>query len=172
MEFPGRGHSDIGKTTFPVSELISYLVPEAQVLSHFIFGGEMTSCLQEMDTDDTQDPVSGQQARGVVSARNSLIPREAIPTGVSDEEINHTGASFLVTEGDLEDVESVASTACDSFWSPSIEKEALTLLNQIREITKHEDAQRRRILLAGYGFGGIVVKQVCRMYRKSLLLAV
>lgn len=164
MEFPGRRHSDIAKTTFPVSEMISHLVPEAQILSHFIFGGRMT-CLQDMDTDDEQDPVPGQQAGGAVSARNSPRPRETTPTSVSDEDNNHMGAaSFQVTEGDLEDAESVASMAYDPFWSPSIEKEALTLLNQIRDITKDGDVQRRRILLAGYGFGGIVVKQV-RMSR-------
>ncbi|KAL6822035.1 ankyrin repeat-containing domain protein [Trichoderma sp. SZMC 28015] len=59
-----------------------------------------------------------------------------------------------LNEGDIEDTASAITVAFDPLWLPLIEKEVLALLNLIRS-----KADRGRILLVGYGFGGIVIKR-------------
>ncbi|KAH8743652.1 hypothetical protein BGZ57DRAFT_779192 [Hyaloscypha finlandica] len=79
----------------------------------------------------------------------------------SDDEAKDTGrASFEAIEADWEDSTSVASAVSDPFSSASIEREALGLLETIRTHARgNKDIHRSRVLLAGHGFGGIVVKQ-------------
>ncbi|KAL6832212.1 ankyrin repeat-containing domain protein [Trichoderma camerunense] len=59
-----------------------------------------------------------------------------------------------LNEGDIEDTTSAINVAPDSFWLASIEEDASALLDLIRE-----NVDRGRILLVGYGFGGIVIKK-------------
>ncbi|QYS99418.1 ANK_REP_REGION domain-containing protein [Trichoderma simmonsii] len=59
-----------------------------------------------------------------------------------------------LNEGDIEDTTSAINAAPDSFWLASIEKDASALLDLVRE-----SVDRGRILLVGYGFGGIVIKK-------------
>ncbi|KAH7303171.1 hypothetical protein B0I35DRAFT_415342 [Stachybotrys elegans] len=72
------------------------------------------------------------------------------------------GGTLDVVDDDAAFVATTASISIpNSFWSASIKKEALDLLDFIRWTTPEgEDGSRSRILVAGYGFGGIVVKQV------------
>ncbi|PTB48812.1 hypothetical protein M431DRAFT_10504 [Trichoderma harzianum CBS 226.95] len=59
-----------------------------------------------------------------------------------------------LNEGDIEDTASAITVAPDTFWMALIEKEASALLNLIRKTV-----DPGKILLVGYGFGGIVIKK-------------
>lgn len=137
---------------------------EARVLPYSIFSGEVAARSQQADiainTDDEQVAALEKKTRNVVGANH----RVATSTRAPDEGT----LSSKLAEEDLEDAVSVASTASEPFSSASIEKEARALLDFIRGITSSgEDAHRNSILLAGYGFGGVVVKQVSILYTQQ-----
>ena len=150
-------------TTFSVSEMIEHLVPEALVFLHPIFSGGSTPRSQDIDTDGAECPGQEQQD----DMRLSVPGRSAV-MAISDEELDDAGlVSSEAIEADFDDSASVASIVSDPFSSASIEKEALHLLDTIRSNARtNEDSHGSKILLAGYGFGGIVVKQV--HYRQGL----
>lgn len=166
--FPGDvGHSNDRKIIFHVSEIISHLVLEAQVLPHPIFGGGAAARSQEADiatnADDEQVTALEKRTRNIVGANHPSIAGMATSIGAPCEGT----LSSKLTEEDLEDVVSVAITASDPFWLDSIEKEARALLDRITSDREDAHAHRSSILLAGYGFGGFVVKQVSISYAQQ-----
>ena len=116
----------------------------------------------------------------LITGANGYIGQRLIPVLLEDEHrliccvrnrsrFDEEQSSPLIEaiEADFDDSASVASIVSDPFSSASIEKEALHLLDTIRSNARtNEDSHGSKILLAGYGFGGIVVKQV--HYRQGL----
>lgn len=161
-------HSNDRRTLFHVSKIISHLVLEARVLPFSIFSGEVTARSQEADiatnADDEHVTTLEKQTRNIAGANHPSIAGVA----TSIETPGEGTLSSKLTEEDLEDAVSVASTDSDPFWPASIEKEARALLDFIHSITSNrEDAHRSSIVLAGYGFGGFVVKQVSISYAQK-----
>jgi hypothetical protein len=145
-----------------VSELIDQLVPEARVLSYSVFGNDATdrnTFLQKSDPRGSYDHTAE-----ILATSPSAVSGMTMNTLAGDPTVvdtRHPGGD------DAASIATTASTAFqDSFWSASIEKEALALLGFIhRNIPDDEDGSRHKILLAGYGFGGIIVKEViCKDY--------
>ncbi|KAK1505510.1 ankyrin-1 [Colletotrichum abscissum] len=172
--------------TMSVVEMIPNLVPEARVYQHNIFRHDVVSELQDLSSEDEDDreslAVDEQQAPDGPEERErdrdgipaSLVgPRLISPKLISDIRNPDTGNSVkearmasIEKEYDehiatTDDAASVESQVAHPFYSPAwIESEALELLIRIQKHAPQEAIKdRNRVLLAGYGFGGIVVKQ-------------
>ena len=163
--------SDVGfgekeKPIFNVSEMIHHLVPEARILHYSSFSGDVI--LQSRDTgtdiEDEDDVLGNENESDFKAVQDGLlsVPTDPLNLAVSDAEGDDTGPVAFDEGGiDFEDSQSVASTTPDHFSVASIENEALGLLKSIQSHAPTDKSMGRgKILLAGYGFGGIVVKQV------------
>ena len=140
VSFPASaGHSDIEAKVTLVTDMIQHLVPEARVFAPHGSRGYKALNLPDLSTEDDDCPVE--------KAREVAV-KETEPPLTEDK--NTIGDSVSVT-----------SLAVHQFSPNWIEEEALTLLRTIHENDPTWGTTRRsKLLLAGYGFGGIVVKQV------------
>jgi hypothetical protein len=167
--------------TIPVADTIHHLVPEASVVRHNIFRRDIDVPLQHQDEGDENEvdvqpdeeiklPTSNPDDRpGRDGPEAEQIPADMPPKpgrkpddsggddfvgDVSLDEINH--------DDDVGDSASVTTVAIGDFFSSAwIGKEAYHLLERIqRETLRNESGNATKILLAGHGLGGIVVKQV------------
>jgi len=164
--------------------MINHLVPEARVFEHHIFRGDAALHPQDLDTEDEDKPIEeqeGQKSEGE-GMRSAAGEKTEIPTpdkvdkrekcggsGIDISEANNARpvaveameVSVAENEGTIGDSVSVTSVTTHQFSPAWIEKEALALLGTIQQNTpKEKTANQSKVLLAGYGFGGIVVKQV------------
>ena len=185
MAFPGTArHSETENPCVPVPGLIVDLVPEARVITHHVFDGHATRHPLHLYPEDEDGPIEEQAGRGSASKRMSSAAREAAKLRTADEadkrEISNgpdvdisegntlrpNAAEAVRTfdsdkEGTIGDSEPIASAATYQLHPASIEEEALALLESIHENAPiDKTGNRNKVLLAGYGFGGIIVKQV------------
>lgn len=126
--------------------MIHHFVPEVHVLPYTIFGEKIASYPKETGTSEAQGPILGKWTDVAMDSSRSPMPEGARSDAPVTPKLN---------EGDIEDTTSAINVAPDSFWLASIEEVASALLDLIRE-----NVDRGRILLVGYGFGGIVIKKV------------
>lgn len=159
MNFPGIiGSTDLEKKTFYVAEVLHHLVLEAQIWPHSIFEDNVFTShhvgdvlRNEAKPPTEQDERIGYQSSEMLSSRDI-------------EGYDGIGAlespSPSMTQADWEN-ESTTSTISESISPISIEKEALELLDTIQHnINTSTHARPSKIILAGNGFGGVVVKRV------------
>jgi hypothetical protein len=84
----------------------------------------------------------------------------------NDAEVDDHGSmddNTVNSKGAPSETASVISTATDDLFSPMwIKREAVDLLGRIQQHTTNENASTNgnRYIISGYGFGGLVVKQV------------
>ena len=183
--FPASaGYSDIETKIALVTDMIQHLVPEARIFAPDSSGGYAALNLQDLFTEDDDGPVEDQEGQKLHrEGRGSAIDdQKTNPTlGEVNEREEPDGSDVDISEvdsvrhvaikeiepplredkdmiGDSEFVTSLAVHQSSHNW---IEEEALTLLGTIQKNTPTErTAHRSKLLLAGYGFGGMVVKQV------------
>jgi hypothetical protein len=161
INFPEAvGRLDTTQTTFPVSGILSHLVPEARIIVRPIFGGNTAASTVFANTVEVVNAGEENQSQ---AQPDQTVGDETSRSFSGDEaraniEANAAERFFPVAQTDW-DAASNASTASEFFPEISIEKEALDLLDTIQRDSS-KNADRGRIILAGYGFGGIVLKQV------------
>lgn len=173
-------------TTIPVVEMINSLVPEARVWQHSIFRDHEASEAQDEDaadevepepneTNEIPTPVSDNKPDPNGETPEISPASETHKQETSISEVDHANDASSIPRDELEvpmeeqarkePIESSKSvttvTAHDFFSSAWITREALDLLGRIQEHAPTENgSDRNTVVLAGYGFGGIVVKQV------------
>jgi hypothetical protein len=164
--------------------MINHLVPEARVFEHHIFRSDAALHPQDLDTEDEDEPIEEQEGRKSEGEgmRSAAGEKTEIPTPDKVDKREKCGGSGIdISEADnarpvaveamegsvaenedtIGDSVSVTSVTTHQFSPAWIEKEALALLGTIQQNTPTEKtADQSKVLLAGYGFGGIVVKQV------------
>ncbi|UKZ82546.1 hypothetical protein TrVFT333_010335 [Trichoderma virens FT-333] len=116
--------------TISLVEMVKIIVPEAQIFQHNIFLNDSLGYFQEYD---------GVQEFTAISSHDYLT--ESAPEPIT--ETSQNSASFI------------NQAQHKIFSSKWIHYEALELLRRIQEY----DSQKR-VLLAAYGFGGLIVKEV------------
>ena len=136
--------------------MINHLVPEARVVACHIFHGGTTLHSPDLYNED-EDEQEGSTSEGE-DMRSAAGDRTRMPAldGVNkSEESDGSGV-------DMSEADSMRPDAVRFQFSPAwIEEEALILLGTIQKNALAEKtADRSKVLLAGYGLGGIVVKQV------------
>ena len=149
------GHSNIEAKVTLVTDMIQHLVPEARVFAPYGSRTYKALNLPDLSTEDDDGSVADQEgqkphAKGRASAIDDQNTDPAPGELPLREDKNTIGDSL-----------SVISLAVQQFSPEWIEEEALILLRTIHENAPTEGtAHRSKLLLAGYGFGGIMVKQV------------
>jgi hypothetical protein len=140
-----------------VGKLISNLVPEARTLNHSIFGADPVAHSRDTDTnvenvvdvpDKTRGPEDQQEGRLTVPVETADLLSPAV------EGADKSPLVFDATRH---------RSPTYSFSAASIEREALVLLDAIQGNSTNQG----NILLAGYGFGGIVIKLVGILQQSS-----
>lgn len=146
--FPGviKHLSGAENTIARVAEMMHHFVPEAQDLPCTIFGDKIAICPKETGMSEDQGPIPEKWAHVSADSNHSPMGEGARSDVLVTPNLN---------EGDIEDTASAITVAPDTFWMALIEKEASALLNLIRKTV-----DPGKILLVGYGFGGIVIKKV------------
>lgn len=158
--------------TFRVVDMIKHLLPKALVYKYPILREDKDETVEEQGSRESEDEgmrsAAGEKpeisigsivGKGGKSDGSEVDVNEAenvIPVAVE------TMVSLMAKNEDMtEDSASVTSMATHQLSPAWIEKEALDLLGTIQQKGSIEKtAGRSKVLLAGYGFGGIVVKQV------------
>ncbi|KAH6984430.1 hypothetical protein BKA56DRAFT_581017 [Ilyonectria sp. MPI-CAGE-AT-0026] len=161
--------------TVPVVEMIRHLLPEASVVCHDIFRCDVDIPLQCLDEDDADEPsvhsnndqtlsapkLDGQPGLDNLEAEqlsaNTVLNHEKT-LGMTDDDLTRViGTDVMVF---LDDLATVSSVAIGGFFTGWIDSEAYSLLERIQKETPDQNTGHpSKVLLAGYGFGGIVVKQ-------------
>ena len=138
--FPASaGHPDIEAKVTLVTDMIQHLIPEARVFAPHGSRGYAALNLPDLSTEDDDGPFEN----------------------VREVAVEETEPPLTEDKNTIGDSSSVTSLAVDQFSPEWIEEEALILLKAIHEnAPTGETAHRGKLLLAGYGFGGIVVKKV------------
>lgn len=152
--------------------MIKHLVPEAYVSEHPIFREDEDGPVEEQGSREFEDG----SMRSAAGEKTGMSIEDVVGKGDksdnSEAEISEAKKAIPVAfetmaplvveiEDMIEDSASVTSVATYQFSPAWIEKEALALLETIRQTDPTEKiASRNKVLLAGYGFGGIVIKQV------------
>ena len=154
--FPASaGRSDIEVKVTLVTDMIQHLTPEARVFAPHGSRTYKALNLPDLSIEDYDGSVADQEgqkphAKGSTSA-------------IDDQNTDPAPDELPLTEGknNIGDSLSVINLAVQQFSPEWIEEEAMILLRTIHENARTEGtAHRSKLLLAGYGFGGIVVKQV------------
>lgn len=165
--------------------MVGNLVPEARVFQDDLFSSDAAPHSDDIDIEDEADvepsatnevptlEVEGESGSTVGeidgNSVNKTHKREI--SGSEFDDADHTGSFIFdgmkslpetLEHNGIEDSTSEARGGAPNFSSPAwIEIKALELLNHIQ---KHAPPKERgdqcKVLLAGYGFGGMVVKQV------------
>lgn len=119
-----------------ISELIQSLVPESRVQTQTIFNHIYEPAIPDADLEDEYD------------------------AGGTEDETTSLSSTSTSGEDGTESAASIHNMTGHGYFSPGwIQSEALSLLNRMRQQCG-TGVQGKRIILAGHGFGGIVVKQV------------
>lgn len=162
----------------PVADMIKKLIPEAHILEQHIGfnfpGGDLDSL-----HDEDENILAGQPTEAnleLINAPSASVKREDASSTERNEldrpTTSHLGHidsidAKVTQEGieyacdDSDDSESKISMVSSQFSQTWIEQEALALLDSIQKQTSSETtASRIKVVLAGYAFGGFVVKQV------------
>ena len=179
MAFPGTArHCETENPCVPVAGLIKDLVPEARVITRHVFDGHATWHPLHLYPENEDGPTKEQEGRESESEGMSPAAGETTKLRTADQANQRErsdGSDVDISEVDtlrpiaVEAVRAFESDKEDTIGDSepyqldpaSIEEESLALLESIQEnapIAKTGD--RNKVLLAGYGFGGIVVKQV------------
>ncbi len=183
--FPASGgYSDVETKIALVTDMIQHLVPEARIFAPHSFGGYAALNLPDSLTEDDDGPVEDQEDQNPHrEGRGSAIDDQSTKStpGEVNEREEPDGSDFDISEVDsvrhvaVKEIEPPLTedkdTIGDSVFvtslavhqsSPNwIEEEALTLLRTIQKNAPTErTVHQSKLLLAGYGFGGMVVKQV------------
>lgn len=170
-----------------ISAVIQDLVPEARVRRQSIFSSieapNDSESQQDLDDDIKADNTTFESLRGREADDQ---PRSRNQTGNNEpHEIDNFGVKQSVAtletpeyaENGIEIIEYkdsvavqdviesagsvISTTEHDFFLSSWMQVEALKLLSQIKKHVADSKDDMGKVLLAGYGFGGFVVKQVC-----------
>ena len=183
--FPASaGYSNIETKIALMTDMIQHLVPEARIFAPLSFGGYAALNLPDILTEDDDRPVEDQEGQKPHhEGRGSAIDdQNTNPTpGEGNEREEPDGSDVDISEVDstrhvavkeieppsMEDKDTivdsvfVTSSAVHQSSPNWIEEEAMTLLGTIQKnAPKERTVHRSKLLLAGYGFGGMVVKQV------------
>ncbi|KAL7935471.1 ankyrin repeat-containing domain protein [Trichoderma chlorosporum] len=129
------GFQDVADHTkkSPMLDKIISLVPEAQILHHNIY---------------RKGPISNVQ-------KENAVPNETPASCACQMEASLGNENAMISKSKMEDMMELYDLISPS-W---IEKEALNLLTSIRHVSIHKGAEScYPVLLAGYGFGGVIVK--------------
>ncbi|KAJ3547132.1 hypothetical protein NM208_g1667 [Fusarium decemcellulare] len=154
-------------TTLPMLEMIKCLVPEAPVSPHNIFRHCASESLQEYDLSPDDDEYGVQDGRLPPSEdRKSSLDDVAQSENKLEHDV-HGATSLLSSDAEAlrvntaADLLSIPSLTSHAAFSPGwIQNEALSLLDRIQDrFTPGTNQTRSKVLLAGYGFGGIIIKQ-------------
>lgn len=162
-------------------DMIRSLVPEASVIHHNLFShdvkihardevesGEIEVEIRSKEKNTLRTPNSGDDG-GRNDQQAEQFPADMPP--VSDREPSDidggdfiSNVTFHGKDHETSVVESTSLTIvpiADSFSVGWIGTEAYRLLELIqREILRNHDKSTAKVLIAGHGFGGIVIKQV------------
>ncbi|KAL6414272.1 Ankyrin-1 [Ilyonectria robusta] len=163
--------------TVPVVEMIRHILPEASVVCHDIFRCDVDIPLKRRDEDDADElsvhsnndqtlstpKLDGQPGPGDVEAEqpsaNTALDHEKTLGDMADDDLTRViGTDVMVY---LDDLATVSSVAIGGFFTPGwIDSEAYSVLERIQKETPDQNTGHpSKVLLAGYGFGGMVVKQ-------------
>lgn len=149
--------------------MIKNLVPEARVVSCHIFNGGTTLHPPDLYNEDENGPIEKQEGsksegEDMRSAAGERTRMSALD-GVNKRE-RSDGSDVDMSEADSMRPDAVMYP----FSAAWIEEEALILLGTIQKNALAEKtADRSKVLLAGYGLGGIVVKQVLATFPNAVL---
>lgn len=129
-------------------EAVKSLVPEAQVYEHRILHSIQGN---QLHADDLRHPDAQED-------HSSQAPEDG--AAGENEEPLRLGGQQPTSQG-RPAAGSVTSVGNLDFSSQTwIEMEALDLLGRLQKHTAHDTAFGSNLLLAGYGLGGIIIKQV------------
>ncbi|KAG5760011.1 hypothetical protein H9Q72_011870 [Fusarium xylarioides] len=155
----------------PMVDMIRNLVPEAHVRMHNIFRDYNYESLQEIhetmyenenddaDDDDLDDSPDEEVTRVPPSDMGGSEERDdSNPPQTMSTAIPAVNATSISKAGE---VSSMATVPTYEAFSPGwIQTEAVNLLSRIQKRAESDSGHsQNKVLLAGYGFGGIVVKQ-------------
>lgn len=149
--------------------MIKHLVPEARVSEHPILREEPVDEQGSQGSED-EGMHSAASKKTKMSIKDVLVKGEKSDGSKLDiseaERAIQDAVETMVppvaeNENMIEDVASVISVPTHQFSPAWIEKEALALLGTIEQTgPTGKTVGQSKVLIAGYGFGGIVVKQV------------
>ncbi|KAF5621165.1 ankyrin repeat [Fusarium tjaetaba] len=159
--------SNIDGPPISVFEVLKHVSPKARVIFHPVFtraevASASSSMPQALRANAKEDTVPEGHPRKVTNAGSSIVcESETHPE-------NHEGivGPNTVVPSELPKPAPVGRTATSSievsevFVPRTINEEAITLLDALQKNAyENECGQRNEIILAGYGFGGFVIKQ-------------
>jgi len=158
--------------------MIQHLVPEASVVRHNIFRRDIDVHLRGFEgAEETEagiQPIEGSRMSTPEPKDPAKLDGSEPPSGIRSElDGKHDDITGVEGPGDitLDEVDNQSAigdsasvttvTIGDFFSSAWMGNEAYHLLERIQqESLSNKHGSTSKVLLAGYGFGGIVVKQV------------
>ncbi|UKZ77698.1 hypothetical protein TrVFT333_005422 [Trichoderma virens FT-333] len=137
-------------TIIPITAMMETLIPEARVLKHTIFrGGTLRNPKNQDPSNELADPEDGCGPKEL-----DLDDGGGIKDGAKDEEAPGLENVLETTVAELDTLKQ------NIFLPEWIDSEAMELLGRIeRNILREKRSFRHKIVLAGYGFGGIIIKK-------------
>jgi hypothetical protein len=156
----------------PMVDMIRSLVPEAHVRTHNIFRDYDYETLQEMHESQRETTNDDTEDDNLDTSPNEEVTWVPPPdVGESEDKVCSESPRTIDTAlptvnvpalGTAGEVSSVATVPAYEAFSPGwIQTEAVKLLSRIQKRAEGDSGHsQNKVLLAGYGFGGIVVKQV------------
>lgn len=163
------GFPDIHETSdaVPVVKLIPKVVPEAVVLSHDIYPKDTvptTSSAEAQDGTCISADASASESRGDEESEDRGENMKFTGAGDLNQPIQRSDSADA-DAGDIDTTQSQDSTSevssKDLFCPAWIESEALKLLTRVQQNAHGDDpGALNQVLLSGYGFGGVIIKQV------------
>ncbi|KAI3006437.1 hypothetical protein CBS147346_3728 [Aspergillus niger] len=137
------------RTQDSARETIRDLIPEAEVVSHNLFSDEVGSRVEGIRLGSVNE-----------SNKHPRYNAEIGPSGPEGSLIEGIGQSDDEDLGDTTSVTSAESIAADIISPAWIKSQAYSLLQQIQGIGRSQRAKYpNKTVVAGHGFGGIVIKQ-------------
>lgn len=171
--FP-ENHDD--PTTLPLPEMIRSVVPEAQIYNHNIFRLQEDSNIPTVNRRTAKDGTYSYGAHdkaNIHDTRKSYNPRP-LEEGIEYAGLLHIRLSTTrdstvgdqrVFHGNTTTLSEPATCTINHRFFPAnwIETQATCLLHRVQKHATRGNSEHinHPIMLAGYGLGGIVVKQVC-----------
>lgn len=149
--------------------MISHLVPEARVVACHIFHGGTTLLSPDLYNEDEDGPMENQEDSRSEGADMRSAAGERTRMSTLDD--MHERDTPDGSDVDMTEPDSTRPHAIKYPFSPAwIEEEALILLGKIQKNALAEKtADRSKVLLAGHGLGGIVVKKVMLTFSNAVL---
>ncbi|KAG5774920.1 hypothetical protein H9Q73_011403 [Fusarium xylarioides] len=155
----------------PMVDMIRSLVPEARVRTHNIFRDYSYESLQDMDESQYENENDDAEEENLDDSPDEEITRlSPSNVGESEDKVGSNSPQTMSTAlpslnatatSMAGEVSSVAPASAYEAFSPGwIQTEAVNLLSRIQKRAESDSAHNQnKVLLVGYGFGGIVVKQ-------------